>query len=110
MIVVVTEDIQDQLGEEFGNYEVTIVVRPDATDEEVATAAESVSQYITERGGVIGEVEQWGKRRLAYPIKRGGEGHYILTRFQMRPEHNRELEANLRISEDVIRHLLVKLA
>ena len=104
---MVTEKTADP-AEDFGSYELILIIRPEAPDEEVEAVVESVSRYVTGRGGTVSEVERWGKRRLAYPIKHQNQGIYILNRFQMKPEHNRELEANLRISENVIRHLLVK--
>ena len=104
-----TEDVQDQVDEALCDYELTIIVRPDASDEETENAVEAVGRYVTDKGGSVVGVDSWGKRRLAYPIKHSAEGTYVLTRFRLRPEHNRELESNLRISEDVIRHLLIKL-
>ncbi|HEY33181.1 MAG TPA: 30S ribosomal protein S6 [Dehalococcoidia bacterium] len=106
---MVSENVSNQVGEKLCNYELTIVVRPEADEENLETTVESVGRYITEKGGVVSEVERWGKRRLAYPIKQYREGHYVLTRFQMKPEYNEELETNLKISEDVIRHLLIKI-
>jgi small subunit ribosomal protein S6 len=106
---MVSEDVLNQVGEGLCNYELVIVVRPEADEENLTTTVEGIGQFITGKGGVVSEVERWGKRRLAYPIKQYGEGHYVLTRFQMTPEHNKELETSLKISEDVIRHLLIKL-
>jgi len=103
------EKVVEPVGEELVSYELVIVVRPDASKEEVEAVLDSVSGYITGRGGTVTEVERWGKRRLAYPIKHNTQGIYALVRFQLKPEHNRELEANLRISENILRHLLVKL-
>lgn len=107
--VMVSENVLNQTSEGLCNYELIVVVRPQADEENLGTIVEGVGRLITGKGGVISEVEQWGKRRLAYPIKQYGEGHYVLTRFQMRPEYNTELETSLKISEDVIRHLLIKL-
>lgn len=106
---MVSENVLNQTSEGLGNYELVIVVRPEADEENLGTIVDGVGQLITGKGGVISEVEHWGKRRLAYPIKQYGEGHYVLTRFQMKPEHNKELETSLKISENVIRHLLIKL-
>jgi len=106
---VVTENIQNPEDEQLCDYELVVVVRTDAEEEGYEAAIESINNYITGRGGVVADIERWGKRKLAYPIKHYGEGNYVLTRFQMKPEHNHEMESNLRISEDVIRHLLIKL-
>ena len=93
----------------LGSYEVVFIVRPDASDEQLEAAVQDVSQFITGRDGVVDEVEQWGKKRLAYPIRHYREGSYVLTRFQLSPDQNGELDSSLRISEDVIRHLLIRL-
>ncbi len=63
----------------------------------------------TGRGGTIANTERWGKRKLAYPIKHSLEGNYVLIKCKLKPASSRELEANLGISEEVLRHLLVKL-
>jgi len=74
------------------------------------TIIENISRFITEKGGVVSEVERWGKKKLAYPIKSFVEGSYVLSRFKLKPTLSKDLEANLRISEDIVRHLLVKLS
>ena len=107
---MVTEKIESMEDEQPVDYELVVVVRTEAEEEGYEATIESVNNYISSHGGVVSDIERWGKRRLAYPIKHYGEGNYVLTRFQMKPEHNRELESNLRISEDVIRHLLIKLS
>jgi len=105
-----SKNVREQADEQLCDYELIVIVRPEADEENFEAAVESVGQFVAGKGGTVSEVERWGKRRLAYPIKQYGEGNYVLTRFQMKPEHNKELEANLRISEDVIRHLLIKLS
>jgi len=104
---VVTENIQNIEDEQLCDYELVVIVSPVVEEEGFEAAIESVNRFVTGRGGVVSDVERWGKRRLAYAIKHHAEGNYVLTRFRMKPEHNRELDSNLRISEDVIRHLLI---
>ena len=91
------------------DYEMVIIISPELEDEKFGATIDKVSQFITERGGTISEVEQWGKRKLAYPIQRFMEGNYVLSRFKLKPAFGKELEANLQISEEVLRHLLIKL-
>jgi len=91
------------------DYELLLVISPEVAEEEFEAILGNISQLITGRGGVISDTEQWGKRKLAYPIKRFVEGNYVLTKFKSKPEIGKELEANLRISEEVLRHLLIKL-
>ena len=90
-------------------YELVYVLNPDMTDEALETRVNGMSEYITSREGVIDAVDKWGKKRLAYPIKHFQDGNYILTKFKLSPGHCKELEASLRISEDIIRHLLIRL-
>ena len=85
-------------GEKSG---LTFFVAPD--DDEL-----KVNRFITGKGGTISDTEQWGKRRLAYPIKHFTDGRYFLIKFNMGPAFGRELEASLKISEEVLRHLLIK--
>ncbi|MCX7911779.1 MAG: 30S ribosomal protein S6 [Dehalococcoidales bacterium] len=90
-------------------YELVYILTPELADEALEARINSISQAITSRGGSIVSVDKWGKKKLAYPIKRHLEGHYVLTRFKLGPARCRELEANLRISEEVLRYLLIKI-
>ena len=92
------------------DYELVLIISPEVEGEILDTTIDNVSQFITESGGVVSEVERWGKRKLAYPIKHFGEGNYVLTRLKLNPTLGKELEANLQISEEVLRHLLIKLS
>ena len=90
------------------DYELVIIINPEVAEEEVVTTMEKVSRFITEKGGAVTEVNQWGKRKLAYPIKNFIEGNYVLTQFQIEPKLTAELEASLGLAEEVLRHLLVR--
>ena len=89
-------------------YELTYIVRPDMDDEAVAAVAARLEQTITANGGTVLKTENWGKRRLAYPIRRYSEGHYILLHAELTDKAIREAERQIKISEDIIRHLLVR--
>lgn len=91
------------------DYEMVLIINPEIDEEGVNNTMESITQFITGKGGVVSEVEQWGKRRLAYPVKHFAEGNYVLTRFKVKPDFTKELKANLEISERVLRHLLINL-
>jgi len=91
------------------DYELIVIVSPDVPEEELPSHVDKISEFITNRGGSVTEVERWGKRKLAYPINHFREGNYVLTRFKLEPGTTAELEANLRISEKILRHLLVRL-
>jgi small subunit ribosomal protein S6 len=90
------------------DYELVYIVSPDIADEALESKVDSISQFITTRDGVIDGVEKWGKKRLAYPVRHCLEGNYVLTRFKISPARCKELEANLKISEEILRHLLVR--
>jgi small subunit ribosomal protein S6 len=91
------------------DYELIVIVSPDVPEEELPTHLDKISEFITNKGGSVTEVDRWGKRKLAYPINHFREGNYVLTRFKLEPGTTAELEANLRISEKILRHLLVRL-
>jgi small subunit ribosomal protein S6 len=91
-------------------YELVVIISPQVADDEVPEAIERlVRRPVEGQGGEIGEVNQWGRRKLAYPIQRHLEGNYVLTELRLDPLRTKELERGLHISEEVIRHLLVRL-
>ena len=90
------------------DYEMVYILSPEVADEALEGKIEGISQFITGRNGVIESVEQWGKKKLAYPINQQLEGNYVLAKFKLSPARCKELEANLKISEEVLRHLLIK--
>lgn len=77
-------------------------------DEEAKNAAvERFQNVITEGAGVIGKVDIWGTRKLAYPIQKMNDGYYVVIEFQAGPELPKELDRRLRISDACIRHIIV---
>jgi small subunit ribosomal protein S6 len=90
------------------DYELVLIMSPGISDENLPGAIDKVSQFITGKGGAITEVAPWGRRKLAYPIKRFMEGNYVLTRFKSDAKLIKELDSSLRLSEEVLRHLIVK--
>ncbi|OGO49809.1 MAG: 30S ribosomal protein S6 [Chloroflexi bacterium RBG_16_68_14] len=91
-------------------YELVVIISPQVADEAVPeTIDRLVRRPIESQGGVCEEVSHWGRRKLAYPIARHLEGNYVLTQLQLEPLQTKELERGLRISEEVIRHLLVRM-
>lgn len=91
------------------DYELVMIVSPEVADEAVPVTVERVQQFIAEQGGEVKEVNPWGRRRLAYPIERHREGSYVVAQLSLDPQRLTALEENLKLSEDVIRHLVVKL-
>jgi len=89
-------------------YELVLIIDPEILEEDVPSAIEKVSQFITGRGGEVADVNRWGRRKLAYPIQRHMEGNYVVTQFRLDPDQIAGLEASLGLAEEVIRHLVVR--
>jgi len=91
-------------------YELIVIINPQVADDEVPDAIDRlVRRPVEGQGGELGDVNQWGRRKLAYPISKHVEGNYVLTELRLDPQQTKELERGLHISEEVIRHLLVRL-
>jgi len=89
-------------------YELMLVFRPDAPDERIAAIIDRTTRQITADGGQIIKVAPWGRRRLAYPIDRHREGAYHIVVFEAPTTAIAEVERGLLITEEVLRHLLVR--
>ena len=90
------------------DYEVLYIVRADFDDEKVQDAVKRVNTLIERSGGTAERTNLWGKRKLAYEVKHQNEGAFVLQDFQLEPERVPELEAGLKITEEVLRHLIVR--
>jgi small subunit ribosomal protein S6 len=99
---------ESRLAASLHEYELVVVLSPELQEDAVTGGIDKVHQAITSRGGQIDDVNNWGRRRLAYPIKRHLEGTYVVTQMKLDPTQVVDLENNLRISEDVIRHLVIR--
>ena len=89
-------------------YELVVVLSPALDEEQEAGTMARVHKLINDRDGTLTTEERWGVQRLAYPLQDFREGNYHLTRFTMDVNRVREIEAGLRLTEEVLRHLLVK--
>ncbi len=89
-------------------YELMLVFRPDAPDERIAAIIDRTTRQITTDGGQIVKVAPWGRRRLAYPIDRHREGAYHIVVFEAPTTTIAELERGLLITEEVLRHLVIR--
>lgn len=87
-------------------YELVYIVSPRVAADTVASVIERVSAVVTDGGGEVLTTDNWGRRRLAYPIKRFFEGTYVVNTLRMPASQAKPLEAALEISEEVLRHLL----
>lgn len=90
------------------NYESLYVLDASLTDEQVDSIVDRYSALVTSLGGEVQAAGFWEKRRLAYEVKGRREGIYILMYFLSEPEVSKELDRNFRISDDIMRHLIVR--
>ncbi len=90
----------------MANYELIFVTKPNLDDETRETVLERVKSVI-ETNGEIEKVDAWGNRKLAYPIQKFTDGFYTLVNFKSSADVPKELDRNLRINENVIRHMIV---
>ena len=87
-------------------YEVLYVLNPNLTEEETAGIVEKIKTLIEQNNGTIDELNEWGKRKLAYEINYLTEGYYVLVKFTSGPELPAELDRILGITDGVIRSLV----
>jgi small subunit ribosomal protein S6 len=90
------------------NYELVAIINPEIDEEGVSKIVDNVSQSIDSRGGVVEDIKKWGKRKLAYPIRKFMEGDYVMARFKLTPKSVKELEGEFSASTDILRYLVVK--
>jgi small subunit ribosomal protein S6 len=101
--------LQEQdLATSLRDYELVVILNPEIGDDVISESLERLNQGVTGRGGEVVEVNHWGRRRLAYPISRHFEGNYVVSQIKLDPTEVPAFEGILRISEEVIRHLIVK--
>jgi small subunit ribosomal protein S6 len=89
-------------------YELVYIVTPEATEELIASIHEQVEQTTQRMGGSLSKTENWGRRKLAYEIKRQKEGVYVLEVIEGTGELMKELDRRLKVVDQVIRHLVVR--
>ena len=89
-------------------YEVMFIVNV-ANDEVIQAAVKLVQDTITKIGGTVDKVDEWGRRHLAYEVKHQSEGYYVVVDFSADPSQIKELDRVIKIHEEIIRHIIVKL-
>ena len=93
----------------MNNYESIFIMDPDLEEAQAQATIEKVKGIITQNNGEIVKVEDWGKRKLAYDVKKKPRGHYILTTFSGSPALLSELHRNFRVMDAVIKFQSVRL-
>ncbi|RUM87056.1 MAG: 30S ribosomal protein S6 [Thermovibrio sp.] len=91
-------------------YEMVYILRPTMSDEEIKSAIEKINSYVNRYKGEVLQIDEWGKRQLAYPINDYDKGYYVLEYIRTNErDFVRNMENFFRINEDVIRFLLFRL-
>jgi small subunit ribosomal protein S6 len=91
-------------------YEVMLIVDPEADEAALTGVIDRVSGIITGGGGEVSNVDRWGRRRLTFEINRRTEGQYVIVQFRAEPEAVQQLERALHLADEVMRHKVVKRA
>ena len=92
----------------MNKYELTVILSAKLDDEARAAVVEQLKGYITRYNGTVGEIDEWGKKRLAYEIQHQKEGFYYFIQFEAEATCPAEVEKHVRIMENVIRYLCVR--
>lgn len=92
----------------MNKYELALIVSAKIEDDARAAVVDRAKDYITRFGGTVTEVEDWGKKKLAYPIQKMPEGFYYFIQFDAEGTVPAELEQNVRIMDNVLRFLIVR--
>lgn len=91
-------------------YELICIIQPDLDETAFNGILDRVKGYISDAGGSVDKVDVWGRKRLAYPIRKQREGQYVLMNLSLPSKTTADLERNLRFIEPVMRHMLVVVA
>lgn len=92
----------------MNKYELAVILTPSLDEEAIKAEFNSINEIITRFGGNVENVDDWGKRRLAYEIKKFNEGIYSFITFSSESDSPIEIERRMRIKENVLRYLIVR--
>lgn len=92
------------------DYEMMVIVHPDVDEDGMLAVQEQISQWISNQGGEVLKVDVWGRRKLAYPIRKQLEGSYVVMDMRIPGANLLELERNLKLHERILRYLIVRKA
>ena len=91
----------------MNTYELVCIIHPDLDDNAFKGIIEKVNGWVSEAGGNVDKVEPWGRRRMAYTIRKQREGQYVLFNITMLPSAAAGLERNISFQESVLRSMLI---
>ncbi|MCJ7855957.1 30S ribosomal protein S6 [Lachnospiraceae bacterium NSJ-143] len=92
----------------MNKYELALVLRPELDEEAKPAEVQKIQDLITRFGGTVVKTDDWGKKRLAYPIQKVNEGFYLFIDFEAEGTTPAEIESRVRIMESVLRYLIVR--
>lgn len=90
------------------DYELGFILNPEVSEEQTRAILERIELIVNNHDGQVVKVNQWGRRRLAYPIEHHRDGHYVFIDMILTPETVLELDRTLKVSEEVLRHLVTR--
>jgi len=90
------------------SYELVFILNANLSEEDSTKLLDNINSQITKFGGTVNETNLWGKRKLAYPIKKQTEGNYVLERVEIKPAALKDLDANLKLTDNILRYLFVR--
>jgi len=93
----------------MSDYEMVFIISPELDDEEISKTLDKLNELIAKMGGSVTEINQWGRRKLAYPVQKFMEGYYVLAQLKLEPASIVKFEASIHRFEGIIRHLLIRL-
>lgn len=103
-------ETREALGGALSGYEAVVITRNEMTDEAVNTLKDKIASIVTAEGGQVVVTDDWGRRKLAYPIQRETRGNYHYLAFTGKGATISEIERNLRMNENVLRYMTILLA
>ena len=92
----------------MNSYELVLIAQGDLEGEAQTSIVQNYHSLIEGLGGEVVQIETWGKRRLAYPIRKLQEGYYYVTQVQIQPEALPEMERSLKLTEPIIRYMVIR--
>ena len=90
------------------NYELVYIVSPNINEDALPEVIGKVADLVKKTGGNVTEVNQWGRKKLTYPIKKFYEGNYIFAKLDIESTVVKKIDASLKMNEDILRYLITK--
>lgn len=90
------------------DYELGFILNPEVSEEQSNAILERIQQIVNNNDGQVVRINQWGRRRLAYPIEHQRDGFYVFFDMILTPETVSELDRNLKVTEEILRHIIIR--